>query len=38
MSENTVSKYIGELVDKGLIRAEYTSVITRGGKTESGCG
>ena len=26
MSENTVSKYIGELVNKGLISAEYTSV------------
>ena len=36
MSENTVSKYIGKLVDKGLIRAEYTSVITRGGKKRNG--
>ena len=36
MSENTVSKYIGELVDKGLVRAEYTSVITRSGKKRNG--
>ena len=36
ISENTVSKYIGELVDKGLIRAEYTSVITRDGKKRNG--
>ena len=36
MSENTVSKYIGELVDKGLISAEYTSVITRSGKKRNG--
>ena len=36
MSENTVSKYIGKLVDKGLIRADYTSVITRGGKKRNG--
>lgn len=36
MSENTVSKYIGELVDKGLISAEYTSVITRDGKKRNG--
>ena len=36
MSENTVSKYIGKLVDKGLIRADYTSVITRDGKKRNG--
>ena len=36
MSENTVSKYIGELVDKSLISAEYTSVITRSGKKRNG--
>ena len=36
MSENTVSKYIGGLVDKGLVRAEYTSVITRDGKKRNG--
>ena len=36
MSENTVSKYIGALVDKGLINAEYTSVITRDGKKRNG--
>ena len=36
MSENTVSKYIGGLVDKGLISAEYTSVITRSGKKRNG--
>ena len=36
MSENTVSKYIGKLVDKGLIRAEYTSAITRDGKKRNG--
>ena len=36
MSENTVSKYIGELVNKGLISAEYTSVITRDGKKRNG--
>ena len=36
MSENTVSKYIGELVDKGLISAEYTSVITKSGKKRNG--
>ena len=36
MSENTVSKYIGKLVDKGLISAEYTSVITRDGKKRNG--
>ena len=36
ISENTVSKYIGELVDKGLISAEYTSVITRSGKKRNG--
>ena len=36
MSENTVSKYIGALVDKGLISAEYTSVITKGGKKRNG--
>ena len=36
MSENTVSKYIGELADKGLIRADYTSVITKDGKKRNG--
>ena len=36
MSENTVSKYIGKLVDKGLISVEYTSVITRSGKKRNG--
>ena len=36
MSENTVSKYIGKLVDKGLISAEYTSVITRAGIKRNG--
>ena len=36
MSENTVSKYIGALVDKGLINAEYTSVITKDGKKRNG--
>ena len=36
MSEGTVSKYIGELVDKGLISAEYTSVITGGGTKRNG--
>ena len=36
MSENTVSTYIGALVDKGLINAEYTSVITRDGKKRNG--
>ena len=36
MSENTVNKYIGELVDKGLIRADYTSVITRAGMKRNG--
>ena len=36
ISENTVSKYIGALVDKGLISAEYTSVITKGGKKRNG--
>ena len=36
MSENTVSKYIGKLVDKGLISAEYTSVITKDGKKRNG--
>ena len=29
MRENIVSKHIGELANKGLISAEYTSVITR---------
>ena len=36
MSENTVSKYIGKLVDKGLISAEYTSVVTKDGKKRNG--
>ena len=36
MSENTVSKYIGKLVNKGLIRAEYTSIITRTGMKRNG--
>ena len=36
MSENTVSKYIGKLVEKGLISAENTSVITRDGKKRNG--
>ena len=36
MSENTVSKYIGKLVNKGLIRAKYTSIITRTGMKRNG--
>ena len=36
MSKNTVSKYIGELVNKGLISAEYSLVITRNGKKRNG--
>ena len=36
MSENTVSKYIGKLMDKGLISTEYTSVVTRDGKKRNG--
>ena len=36
MSENTVSKYIGKLVEKGLISAENPSVITKDGKKRNG--
>ena len=32
MSRKTVQKYIGALVDKGLVRAEYTSVFIHGQK------
>lgn len=32
MSVNTVKKYVDELVDKGLVSTEHTSVINRDGK------
>ena len=32
MSRKTVQKHIGELINKGLVRAEYTSVFIRGQK------
>lgn len=36
MCVNTVQKYVGTLVEKGLIRAENTSVITRDGQKRNG--
>lgn len=36
MSVNTVKKYVEELVDKGLVNTENTSVINREGKKRNG--
>ena len=36
MSVNTVRKHVRELVNKGLIRTENTSVITRNGLKHNG--
>ena len=36
MCVNTVQKYVGTLVEKGLIRTENTSVITRDGQKRNG--
>lgn len=36
MSVNTVKKYVEELVDKGLIYTENTTVISQDGKTRNG--
>lgn len=36
MCVNTVQKYIGALVDKGLIRTENTSVMTEDGQKHNG--
>lgn len=36
MSENTVSKYVQKLVDRGMIATEPTKVTTRNGMTRNG--
>ena len=36
MRVNTVKKYVDELVDKGLVSTEHTSVINRDGKKRNG--
>ena len=36
LSPKTVKKYVGELVDKGLIATENTSIITRDGMKRNG--
>ncbi len=36
MSVNTVKKYVEELVDKGLVRTENTSVTNKDGKKRNG--
>ena len=36
LSENTVRKYVQELEERGLIRTERTSIITRDGRKQNG--
>ena len=36
MSPNTVRKYVAELVERGLIQAEHTSIITQDGRKQNG--
>ena len=36
MSRNTVCKYVQELVRRGLILTERTSIVTRDGRTQNG--
>ena len=36
MSPNTVRKYVAELVERGLIATEHTSVITQDGRKQNG--
>lgn len=36
MSNNTVRKYVMELEERGLIRTEHTSIITRDGRKQNG--
>lgn len=36
MSPNTVRKYVAELVERGLITTERTSIITRDGRKQNG--
>lgn len=36
MSRNTVAKYVRQLEEKGLIRTERTSIITRDGRKQNG--
>ena len=36
MSNNTVRKYVQELEERGLIRTERTSIITRDGRKQNG--
>lgn len=36
MSPNTVRKYVAELVERGLIATERTSIITRDGRKQNG--
>ena len=36
MSANTVRKYVGELVDKRLITAESTTIVTKDGRKRNG--
>lgn len=36
MSNNTVRKYVVELEERGLIRTEHTSIITRDGRKQNG--
>lgn len=37
MSVNTVRKYVSELVDKGLISTENTTVTNKDGQKQNGC-
>ena len=36
LSENTVRKYVQELEERGLVRTERTSIITRDGRKQNG--
>ncbi len=36
MSPNTVRKYVTELVERGLIKTEHTSIITQDGRKQNG--
>lgn len=36
MSPNTVRKYVAELVERGLVTTEHTSIITRDGRKQNG--
>lgn len=36
MSNNTVRKYVQELEERGLVRTEHTSIITRDGRKQNG--